>query len=88
MADWTSLLPKDPTPWLLQSDEPAARWVALALLSDRPAEDADVAAARAAVRPDRSLRSLKARLETVSSLAFHIVTVRSREQGQAFRIHA
>lgn len=42
-------MPADPVPWLLQSEEPAARWVTLVELLERPAGDAEVAAAHAAV---------------------------------------
>lgn len=36
---WTGLLAEDPRPWLLQSDEVAARWVTLTHLLDLPEGD-------------------------------------------------
>ena len=36
---WRAMLPADPLPWLLESAEPAARWVALVELLDRPPGD-------------------------------------------------
>jgi hypothetical protein len=52
----------DPTRWLLASDEPAARWVALARLSDLSDDSAEVAAAREAVVLDPGTRALIDRL--------------------------
>ncbi|GBE21495.1 hypothetical protein BMS3Bbin01_00840 [bacterium BMS3Bbin01] len=43
---WLTLLGADPRPWLLQSDEPSARWVALTELDDRAVDDPDVVEAR------------------------------------------
>ncbi len=60
---WVGLLPGDPRPWLLAGEEPSARWVALALLLDRPPADGDVAAAHAAVLADPGTRTLLDRLE-------------------------
>jgi hypothetical protein len=48
--------------WLLASDEPAARWVALTQLLDRPPEDPDVEAAHRAVLADPGTRELVGRL--------------------------
>ena len=59
---WTSLLAPDPRPWLLESDEPAARWVALAELLDLPADAPGVAAAHAAVVADARTQALLNRL--------------------------
>ncbi len=59
---WTRLLGGDPRQWLLESDEPAARWVALTGLLDRPAADADVAAAHEAVLQHPGTRDLLHRL--------------------------
>lgn len=59
---WTGLLGADPRPWLLASDEPAARWVALTDLLDRPESDPEVAAAHAAVVSDVGTRGLVTRL--------------------------
>ena len=59
---WIGFLDTDPRPWLLASDEPAARWVALTDLLDRPEGDPEVAAAHAAVVSDVGTRGLIARL--------------------------
>lgn len=48
MAGWLSLLRSDPRPWLLDEADPAVRHLALRWLEDRPADDAEVRAARAA----------------------------------------
>ena len=45
---WLERLYADPLPWLLAEDNPAVRASALQCLLDRPADDGDVAAARAA----------------------------------------
>jgi len=45
---WTVRLRADPTPWLLEEGTPAVRHLALRQLFDRPADDPEVAAARAA----------------------------------------
>ena len=55
-------MPEDPTPWLLGSDEPAARWIALTRLKDRPSDDSDVVAAHAAVLRDPGTQGLLGRL--------------------------
>jgi hypothetical protein len=49
---WVAVLPRDPVPWLLESDEPAARWVALTALLDRGLDDPEVVEAHAAVLAD------------------------------------
>lgn len=59
---WTGLLAEDPRPWLLQSDEVAARWVTLTHLVDLPEGDPEVAAVHAAVVADSGTRSIIARL--------------------------
>jgi hypothetical protein len=56
--DWVSLLPRDSRPWLLSSEEPAARFIALTGLEGRPAEDPDVRAARTAVLADPGTKTL------------------------------
>jgi hypothetical protein len=49
MADgWLTALRADPRPWLLDGSGPAVRQLALRWLEDRPADDPDVAGARAA----------------------------------------
>lgn len=59
---WVTLLGADPRPWLLGSGEPAARWVALTHLLDRPDADPDVQAAHRAVLADPATRELIGRL--------------------------
>jgi hypothetical protein len=59
---WTGLLDADPRPWLLESDEPAARWLTLTHLLDLPASDPEVVAAHAAVVSDAGTRGVIARL--------------------------
>jgi len=53
---WTALLGADPRAWLLESEEPAARWIALTHLLDRPGEDPDVVEAHDAVLADDEVR--------------------------------
>ncbi|MGA3057712.1 MAG: hypothetical protein ABSE70_06710 [Candidatus Limnocylindrales bacterium] len=48
--------------WLLTSDEPAARWIALTQLLDRPPEGPEVKAAHRSVLGDRGTRELVGRL--------------------------
>lgn len=48
MIDWLSGLNADPLPWLLDESNPAVRQAALRQLLGRPADHADVVAARAA----------------------------------------
>jgi hypothetical protein len=48
MADWRDRLNGDPLPWLLDEASPAVRHLALRDLLDRPADDPDLRAARAA----------------------------------------
>ena len=59
---WLGLLGADPRPWLLDSDEPAARWIALTLLLDLPADHPDVVTARSAVREHPGTREVIGRL--------------------------
>ena len=59
---WTDLLDADPRPWLLESDEPAARWLTLTHLLDLPASDPEVVVAHAAVVSDAGTRGIIARL--------------------------
>lgn len=53
-----AVLHADPLPWLLASDEPYARWVTLAQVMGRPAEETDVVQAHAQVLADPGVRSL------------------------------
>jgi hypothetical protein len=48
MDSWNGRLNSDPLSWLLEESTPAVRHQALRLLLDRPADDSDVVAARAA----------------------------------------
>jgi hypothetical protein len=59
---WRGMLPRDPLPALQASDEPAARWVTLVELLDRPPGDDQVRDAHAAVLADRGTRELLYRL--------------------------
>lgn len=71
---WARMLGADPLPWLLASDEPSARWLALTGLLDRSPYDADVRDAHAAVIADAGTRELVGRLrdwETPAVLSGH-----------------
>jgi len=59
---WLALLGSDPRPWLIESSESAARWVALTHLFDLPSEDPAVVAAHANVLDDPRTRDIIARL--------------------------
>jgi hypothetical protein len=59
---WAGLLGGDPAPWLLESGEPAARWVTLVELLGRPKSDSEVLAAHGQVLADAGTRSLIDRL--------------------------
>jgi len=61
-GDWRTMLPADPLPWLLGSGEPAARWVALVKLLDRPADDLLVHEAHEAVLAGPEAQDLLGRL--------------------------
>jgi hypothetical protein len=60
MASWTSLLRRDPLPWLLDPDNPAVRQQALLHLLDRSPDDPEVAEARAAALSAEPIRSILA----------------------------
>jgi hypothetical protein len=55
---WHSKLKGDPLPWLLEPENPSARFLTLTELLDRPSEDADVMAARAAIPDLNPVRSI------------------------------
>jgi len=59
---WLALLGSDPRPWLLESPEPTARWVALTHLQNLPAEHPEVRAAHRGVLDDPGTRDLMGRL--------------------------
>ncbi|MSP12377.1 MAG: nitrogen fixation protein NifH [Chloroflexi bacterium] len=49
MESWKSVLHADPTPWLLEAENPSVRYFTLVDLLDRPADDPEVLNARAAI---------------------------------------
>lgn len=55
---WTSLLPVDPLPWLLASEEPWTRWFTRVHLADSPVDDTEVRVARAATLSHPAVRDL------------------------------
>ena len=55
---WTDHLTGDPLPWLLAEDAPAVRAATLRRLCDRPDDDAEVTAARAAATRAEPIRSI------------------------------
>lgn len=59
---WSAHVRDDPRPWLLASDEPAARWVVLTGVLDRPHDDPAVVDARAAVLADAAVHDLLERI--------------------------
>lgn len=62
MSSWDQLTGSDPVHWLLDSEEPAARWVALTALLDRDAGDPAVQGAHRDVVADPATMELVARL--------------------------
>ncbi len=66
-AAWLALLPADPRPALLASDESFARFVTLTAVLGRPESDAEVRRARRAVVGDPQVRALVERLPTWES---------------------
>jgi hypothetical protein len=59
---WTDLFGEDPRPWLLESEEPAARWITLVELSDVAPHDPEATAAHEAVLGAEGTRALLDRL--------------------------
>jgi hypothetical protein len=49
MSDWKAQMKGDPTGWLLEEDNPSVRYLALRHLLERPEDDPEVQAARAAI---------------------------------------
>jgi hypothetical protein len=56
--DWRTHLNDDPLPWLLESDNPSVCYFALTDLLDRPADDPDVVAAKAAINTSRPVKNI------------------------------
>ena len=59
---WAAAFAEDPRSWVLESGEPAARWLLLTGVLDRAPDDAEVVAARAEVVVDAGTRVLIGRL--------------------------
>src|SRR5574342_926386 len=55
---WRSRLNADPLPWLLEPEEPAVRHFALTDLLDRPPDDPEVVATRAAINASQPVRAI------------------------------
>lgn len=55
---WLTMWGPDPRPWLLASDEPAARWIALTALHGKTDDDPEVIEARRAVLTDPATHRL------------------------------
>src|SRR5664280_1199679 len=55
---WLERLHADPLPWLLAEDTPAVRAAALQCLLDRPVDDGDVRAARAATMTRNPIKAI------------------------------
>lgn len=60
--DWRVLVDDDPVPWLLDTGDPAARWVTLVQVLDRPRDDPAVRESHAAVLGSPLTLDLLARL--------------------------
>jgi hypothetical protein len=58
--DWRQSLKANPIPWLLEPDEPSVRYQVLRDLLDRPADDPDLLAARAAIPDSLTVRAILA----------------------------
>ncbi len=61
MPDWRKSLRGNPLPWLLEAENPSARYWTLVDILDRPAGDPEVRAARAAVSKQPLVKALFAR---------------------------
>jgi hypothetical protein len=59
---WAALGVADPRPWLLECDEPAARWVTFTGVLDRPADDPEGVEAHRAVVANAGTRALLDRI--------------------------
>lgn len=60
---WTDQLKGDPFSWLLESESPGARYLTLRDLLDRPAEDAELQAARRAAHREGPLQDVLAAMQ-------------------------
>ncbi|MFQ6015250.1 MAG: hypothetical protein ACE5NP_07395 [Anaerolineae bacterium] len=60
-SDWRHILKTDPTPWLLEPDNPSVRYFTLTEILDRPATDAEVQEAKAAIMDSAIVREIFAR---------------------------
>lgn len=58
MSDWKRKLNADPTAWLLEPSNPAVRYGTLRDILDRPPDDPEVVAARAAISSDPQVAAL------------------------------
>jgi hypothetical protein len=58
MDNWTSLLKADPTPWLLEPDNPSVRYFTLADLLERLPSDAEVRQAKAAIMASEPVQKI------------------------------
>jgi len=58
LPDWSPYLHRNPLAWLLQRDNPSARYLTLTQLLGRPEEDSEVTAARAAIADSRPARDI------------------------------
>jgi len=58
MNDWRQSLKADPTPWLLEEDNPSVRYVTLRDLLDRPQDDAEVIAAQKAIMSSKPVKEI------------------------------
>lgn len=68
-SPWTGWFRADARDWILAASEPAARWLLLTAVLDRPADDADVLAARRDVLADPATEALLQRLPDWDSAA-------------------
>ena len=58
MDNWTSLLKADPTPWLLEPDNPSVRYFTLTDLLERLPSDAEVRQAKAAIMASEPVQKI------------------------------
>jgi len=63
MEAWRNILKANPTAWLLEADNPSVRYLTLRHVLGRPEDDAEVKAAREAIRTSRVVKRIFARQE-------------------------